>query len=279
MSALPGPPAFEVVYAGENPDTGREHWNPVRETMPLEQVRDLQTRKLRTQLDYLATHSEFYRRKFAAAGIRPVDVRKIDDLAALPFTTKAELRQGQEEHPPFGLHQAAPMEQIIRVTSTAGTTGRPVFQGYTRGDVLRRNESIARGLWGFGIRPGDRVINGFALSMFNAGVPFCTGIEHLGAVDVPVGAERRAEGLLHIAREVKATAWVGTPSFASYLAEKCEEVLGIPPHELGLKVVCGGGESGFELPAFRARMEAEVRANPFTNSRQVSFRLPAQAGF
>ncbi len=245
----------EVRRAGDGTDDGRAHWNPQQETMPVAQMRELQTRKLKLHLAYLARHSALYQRKFAESGFDPAALRSIEDLVHLPFTTKADLRDGQESHPPFGLHQAAPMEQIIRVTSTAGTTGRPVFQGYAREDVMRRNESIARGLWGFGVRPGDRVINGFALSMFNAGIPFCTGIEHLGAIDIPVGAERKAEGMLTMAREMKATVWIGTPSFAGFLAEKCQDVLGISPLELGLRVVCGGGESGFEQPAFQRKME------------------------
>lgn len=245
----------EVRFAEDDPDLTRAFWNPSRETMPDEQMLALQLSKLKTQLRYLEQHSALYQRKFREAGFRAGDLRTIEDLAGLPFTTKAELREAQEAAPPFGLHQAAPMDRIVRITSTAGTTGRPVFQGYTRDDTLRRNESIARGLWGFGVRPGDRVINGFALSMFNAGIPFCAAIEHLGALDVPVGAERKADGMLKMAWEVKATVWIGTPSFAAYLAEKCQEVLGVPPSALGLRVVCGGGESGFELPSFQKRME------------------------
>jgi phenylacetate-CoA ligase len=245
----------EVRFADEDPDLAREYWNPARETMAAAQMAELQLGKLKQQLRYLEENSELYRGKFSAAGFRAQDLRTLQDLDDLPFTTKAELREAQEAAPPFGLHQAAPTDRLVRITSTAGTTGRPVFQGYTRDDTLRRSESIARGLWGFGVRPGDRVINGFALSMFNAGIPFCAAIEHLGALDIPVGAERKAEGMLKLAMEVKATVWIGTPSFAAYLAEKCEEVLGIPPRALGLRVVCGGGESGFELPSFQKRME------------------------
>ncbi|MGN6463763.1 MAG: phenylacetate--CoA ligase family protein [Pseudolabrys sp.] len=245
----------ELHNPSDTDDLARPYWNAPIETMPVEQMRELQLRKLKRQVDYLYRHSRLYQRKLDDAGFKPGDVRTIEDLARIPFTTKQELREGQEEHPPFGTHQAAPMERIVRMTSTAGTTGKPVFQGYTKFDIAQRNESICRGLWGFGVRPGDRVINGFALSMFNAGVPFCTAIEHLGAVDVPVCAERRAEGLLNIARDVKATVFIGTPSFAAYLAEKAPEILGMEAKELGFRVICGGGESGFELPAFQREME------------------------
>lgn len=245
----------ELHVPSDTDDLARPYWNAPIETMPVEQMRELQLRKLKRQVDSLYRQSRLYRRKLDDAGFKPGDLRTIDDLAGIPFTTKQELRAGQEEYPPFGSHQAAPMERIVRMTSTAGTTGKPVFQGYTKFDIAQRNESICRGLWGFGVRPGDRVINGFALSMFNAGVPFCTAIEHLGAVDVPVGAERRAEGLLSIARDVKATVFIGTPSFAAYLAEKAPEILGMEAKDLGFRVICGGGESGFELPAFQREME------------------------
>jgi phenylacetate-CoA ligase len=245
----------ELHIPTDQDDMSRPYWNAAIETMPVDAMREFQLRKLKHQVDYLYRNSELYKAKFDEAGFKPGDLRTIEDLAKIPFTTKQELRVGQDAHPPFGSHQAAPSDRIVRMTSTAGTTGKPVFQGYTKSDIAQRNESICRGLWAFGVRPGDRVINGFALSMFNAGVPFCTGIEFLGAVDVPAGAERKAEGVLKIARDVNATVFVGTPSFAAYLAEKAPEVLGIEAKDLGLRVICGGGESGFELPSFQREME------------------------
>ena len=245
----------ELHIPAENDDLSRPYWNAAIETMPVVAMREFQLRKLKRQVDYLYRNSTLYKAKFDQVGFKPGDLRTIEDLEKIPFTTKQELRAGQDAYPPFGSHQAAPMDRIVRMTSTAGTTGKPVFQGYTKSDIARRNESICRGLWAFGVRPGDRVINGFALSMFNAGVPFCTGIESLGAVDVPAGAERKADGVLKIARDVNATVFIGTPSFAAYLAEKAPEVLGIEAKDLGLRVICGGGESGFELPSFQREME------------------------
>ena len=245
----------ELHIPSDADDLARPYWNAAIETMPVETMRQFQLAKLKQQVHYLYDNSALYRAKFDGVGFKPGDLRTLDDLAAIPFTTKQELRAGQDVQPPFGTHQAAAMQRIVRMTSTAGTTGKPVFQGYTKSDIARRNESICRGLWAFGVRPGDRVINGFALSMFNAGVPFCTGIENLGAVDVPAGAERKADGVLKIARDVNATVFIGTPSFAAYLAEKAPEVLGIEAKELGLRVICGGGESGFELPSFQREME------------------------
>lgn len=243
-------------------DINRPFWNMGRETMPPEQIRMLQTFKLRQQIAYLASHSEFYKERFQSAGFSLSSYHSIEDIRCVPFTTKAELRDSQETYPPFGLHQAALMEQIVRITATSGTTGKSVFQGYTAHDTLRRSESLARALWGFGVRPGDRVVNGFALSMFNAGIPLCAAVERLGAVNIPAGAERRVEGMLILMQQLKATVWVGTPSFAAALAERCQDVLGIPSQELGLRIICGGGESGFEQPAFQKRME-EAWGTPY----------------
>ncbi|MFO1305984.1 MAG: hypothetical protein U1F54_19850 [Burkholderiales bacterium] len=235
-------------------DPARPYWNAERETMPMDRVREIQLAKLKTQVAYLARNSELYKRKFRAAGFEPGDLASIEDLAKLPATTKTELRDSQEEAPPFGLHQAAPMDRIVRTTATSGTSGKPVYQAYTRNDVLRRSESICRGFWSAGVRPGDRMVNGFALSMFSAGLPFCVGIEQLGAVSIPAGAERKADGVLKLIRDLHATAMTLTPSFASYLAEKSQEVLGVPASELGVRVLVGGGEAGFENPSFRRAM-------------------------
>src|SRR5581483_10672648 len=180
----------ELYDLSHGNDPARPYWNAARETMPPDAMRAVQLEKLKSQLAYLETHSVFYQKKFREAGFRAGDVASIEDLAALPFTTKAELRESQQEAPPFGLHQAAAMNRIVRTTATSGTSGHPVYQAYTRKDVARRSESVCRGFWGYGIRPGDRVVNGFALSMFSAGLPFNVAIEHLGAVSVPAGAER-----------------------------------------------------------------------------------------
>ena len=247
------PPEIIGTNAG---NLKRKYWNAGRETMPVAHMRALQLAKLCEQVKYVGEHSEFYKEKFRSSGFNLQEISSVEGLAALPFTTKAELRDSQEASPPFGRHLAASMSDIVRVTATSGTTGKSVFQGYTVHDTLRRTESIARVLWGFGVRPGDRVINGFALSMFNAGIPLCAAVEHMGAVSIPAGAERRVEGMLKLMQQLKPTVWIGTPSFAAALVEKCVEVLGMPAYELGLRIVCGGGESGFEQPAFQRRMEA-----------------------
>lgn len=244
----------EVRY--EEGEISSYFWNPEVELMSPEETLALQEKKLRKQLQYLFDKSELYQEKFKRAGFSPADFGNLPDLDLLPFTTKQELRKSQEESLPFGRHLAAPLDKVIRVTTTAGTTGRPVVQAYTRNDVIRRNESLSRVLWNFGVRPGDKVFNGFALSMFNAGIPFCTAVENLGAIDVPVGAERRADGFLRLARDIGIDVLIATPSFVRYLGEKCHEVLGFPATDLNVRVICGGGEPGFDLPGVREEIMA-----------------------
>ena len=106
--------AIETRIPGDNGDLAREHWNPRQETMPLDQMRALQTRKLKAQLAYLGERSTLYREKYKAAGFDPHSVQSIEDLVHLPFTTKLELRDSQEAAPPFGNHQAAAMDEIRR---------------------------------------------------------------------------------------------------------------------------------------------------------------------
>ncbi len=238
------------------PPSEQPYWNSEIETISPDLLAAMQLHKLRGQVRYLAQNSTMYKETFSASAFVPEDLKTIDDLAQLPFTTKDNLRKSQEAYPPFGYHQAAPSERVVRVTTTAGTTGRPVVQAYTRRDVMHRNESVCRALWSFGVRPGDRVINGFSLSMFNAGVPFCTAIEHLGATSIPAGAEKKADGLLRIAKDLSATVLIATPSFARYLAERCPDILGIEARDLGIRIVGGGGEPGFELDGVRQELEA-----------------------
>src|SRR3954462_13850142 len=115
--------------------------------MHLEDVRAMQTFKLRRQLSYLAQRSPFYSRKLAEEGFDPESVRSIDDLAGAPFTEKQELRDTQVAVPPLGEHAAVEMVDIIRVHSSSGTTGRPSYVGITHADRERWTEVISRVYW------------------------------------------------------------------------------------------------------------------------------------
>lgn len=223
--------------------------------MPADRMRAFQEQLLRRQMAYLQQTSPFYQRKFRAAGIVPAEIRTLDDLRRLPFTTKQELRESQEESPPFGIHLAAPMEKIVLTQTTSGTSGRPVFQAFTKADLASRYEVYSRVFRAWGLGPEDRVVHAMALSMFGGGIAVCNSVMHFGAVSVPVGAEANSERLLNLLRDMRPTAMLITPSYAEHLGKRCKELLGIEARELGLRVIGCFAEPGGEDRVIRERLE------------------------
>ncbi len=231
----------------------RTCWNPEIETMPLDDVRAMQTFKLRRQFAYLVESSPFYARKFADAGFDPASVRTVDDLGRAPFTEKQELRDTQIATPPLGDHAAVDMADVIRVHSSSGTTGRPSYVGITRADGRRWTEIISRVYWCEGVRPEDVLIHGFGLGFFVGGLPLKDGVENIGATFVPIGtgaSDRLVSGIEHLG----GTILTCTPSYASYLAEYVRERFGAEPRDLGLKRILLGAEPGGAVPAVRERI-------------------------
>jgi phenylacetate-CoA ligase len=237
-------------------------WDPI-ETAPADAVRRLDEERLQTQLDYLFAKSEFYRRKLGAAGIRREQLKSREHLADVPFTYKQEIRDSLLEAPPLGLHLAAPLEDVIQIQSSSGTTGMPTYVAGTRADVETWNTMGARVFYANGFRPGERVLHAYAMSRgFVGGLVNVQHLQHLGCCEIPLGAESGTERLLTAARHLAPAALAATPSMAVYLGEAAEQVLGIPARELSIRKISVGGEPvGGE--AVRRRIEelwaADVR--------------------
>lgn len=230
-------------------------WHEV-EGMPLDGVRRIQEERLVEQMAYLRANSPFYRDKFAAAGIGFDDIRTIEDLQRLPFTYKTEIRESLSAEPPFGRHRAAPMEDIIQMQASSGTTGNPSYVALTESDAEMWHEMSARCFFANGVRPGDMVLHAFSLAKgFVGGVPVMQGLQYMGAIDVPVGADGGADRLLRACADVRPRCVVGAPNFVIHLAEKAEEVLGVPASRLGVERAIVGGEPGGGIPAIRAKIE------------------------
>lgn len=219
------------------------------------EIKDLQEAKLRRQMAYLFQHSPFYQRKFKEAGITPESIQTLDDLQTLPFTFKEELRESQQNHPPLGAHAAVPMEDVIRIHSSSGTTGRPTYVGITRRDWEVWTEILARVLYTHGIRPHNRIVFGMGLSFF-VGSAMKDGIERLGATFIPIGTGASSRVIQSII-DLKGDVLFCTPSYANYLAEHCREHFNMEPRELGLKIMSVGGEPGGGLPEVRRKIEQE----------------------
>lgn len=237
-----------------------DFWNSKYMTMGQKRLEELHLEKLRKQLKYEYDYSEYYRNRIQAAGIVPEKLKSPQELEGIPVFTKEEHRKSQEEslrryNHPYGLHVCAPMDKVVQVNATSGTTGIPTFYTFTRKDLQVNSECTARALWWAGVRPGDTVLLAFALSMFVGGVPLAIAVQHLGAKVLPVGAEAGTRRLLEFADLTKPTHIIFTPSFAEYLIEKCPEILGKNVAELGIRTLICGGEAGAGDPAIRAKLE------------------------
>jgi phenylacetate-CoA ligase len=240
------------------PDT----WDPI-ESAPLDVVDRVNEDRLQEQLDYLFANSDFYKRKFAQAGITRGRLRSREHLADVPFTYKQEIRESLLEAPPLGLHLAAQIQDVIQIQSSSGTTGMPTYVAGTRADVETWNTMGARVFYANGFRPGERVLHAYAMSRgFVGGLVNVQHLQHLGCCEIPLGAESGTERLLQATRHLAPSALAATPSMAVYLGEAAEAVLGIPARELSIRKISVGGEPvGGE--AVRRRIEevwnADVR--------------------
>lgn len=169
------------------PPAGR-YYDPAVQTMPPERLRALQAARLARQLDRVwETPVPFFRRKYEAAGIRRADVRGLDDLARLPTTVKAELRESEAAHPPFGDYRGAPASQAVRLGASTGTSGRPTLILWTRKDLEVDHAASARGRWRWGLRPGMSLANAHPFGMNAGGWHFSHGVEALGVLNIPSG--------------------------------------------------------------------------------------------
>lgn len=226
-------------------------FSPV-ETRPWPELQALQLQQLQVQLDYLAQRSDFYQRKFAAAGVVPDDIRSLADLQRIPFTTKQELRESLQAAPLLGLHRAADPADIVQVQASSGTTGSPAYVGLTHSDRENWAEMTARGLYASGVRRGDTVLHGFSMSKgFVGGIPIWQGVDRIGAIDLPIGADGGVDRLLIAARDARPRCIVGTPNFLLYLATVAPNLVGRKATDLGVQRLVVGGEPGGGIPAIR----------------------------
>jgi phenylacetate-CoA ligase len=230
-----------------------ELFDPEAETRDLADQKRLDEPVYRKQIAYLFERSEFYRDKFKEAGFKtPESVGGLDDLRHLPFTMKDELRASQAEHLPLGKQLAAPLEDVVRIYSTSGTSGTPLYIPVTQGDLKRWIHTSNRSYFAAGIRPHHRVV-----TTYNSG-PFAAGAVHesmiaLGVRMVPVGSGN-TERLLTALERFQIQAIPGTPSYFLYIAEAAR-ARGIDPRTCGLETLVAGGEPGGGEPEVRAQIE------------------------
>lgn len=210
-------------------------WNENKECMSLDERRELQGRRLHKIVDYVYHNVPFYRTKLQNMDITPDDIRTIDDIVKLPYTTKQDLRDNY----PLGL-QAAPQSEIIRVHASSGTTGNPTIVGYTRKDIGVWSECMARCLTAYGITREDIISVAYGYGLFTGGLGVHYGVENLGASVVPAstgGTEKH----IRLLKDLGITGIACTPSYALHVAESLEKY-GVRKEDLKLRVGAFGAE-------------------------------------
>jgi phenylacetate-CoA ligase len=218
------------------------------ETIAPPDMERLQVERLRAGIDRASKMIPFYKNKLHEAGVTADDIRALQDLDRLPFTTKQDLR----DHYPFGL-VAVPMKKVVRVHASSGTTGKPTVVAYTRNDIALWSDLMARTCAAAGVTEDDVVHNAYGYGLFTGGLGFHYGAERLGATVIPVSGGNTKRQLM-IMTDFGSTVLCCTPSYSLLIAEVAEEE-GIDLKSLPLKVGMFGAEPWSE----RMRDEIESR--------------------
>lgn len=227
--------------------------DPKVECMSRDEMSELQGERLVRQVKNVYENVPFYKKKMDGLGVLPGDIKGIEDIGKLPFTTKEDLRDNY----PFGL-LAVPKEKIARVQGTSGTTGKLTLASYTRNDVDIWGECVARGLVMAGLTSADRIHVCYGYGLFTGGMGLDLGAKALGAMAIPMSSGNTKRQLMCM-EDFGATAFGCTPSYALYLAEAAAEA-GIVDR-LQIKASINGAEPWTE--AMRKKIESILKINTF----------------
>ena len=227
--------------------------DPKIECMSRDEMHALQSERLVKQVKNVYDNVAFYRRKMDELGVLPGDIKGIDDINKLPFTTKEDLRDNY----PFGL-LAVPQEKIVRVQGTSGTTGKLTLASYTQKDVDVWGECVARALTMAGLDASDRIHICYGYGLFTGGLGLDFGARALGAMAIPMSSGNTKRQLMCM-EDFGATAFACTPSYAMYLAEAAQEAGVID--RLKIKVSINGAEPWTD--EMRKKIESIFHINTF----------------
>lgn len=192
-------------------------WNETKECMSRDEMINLQSARLKKLVDYVYHNVEFYRKKMQKLGMLPSDIKGIEDITKLPFTTKDDLRDNY----PFGLF-AVPNSQIVRIHASSGTTGKATVVGYTRRDLDVWAECVARCMTMAGVTKNDVVQVAYGYGLFTGGLGAHGGAEKIGATVVPMSTGN-SKKLTTMMVDFGATAIACTPSYLLYISEVLEQ--------------------------------------------------------
>ena len=252
-----------------------EYWQPELETMPREELRKLQVKKLRDIIN-VALKSPMYKKRLGELGITADSINCVEDIRKIPFTTKNDLRNNY----PFGL-VGGDLKDAIRIHSSSGTTGHPTVVAYSRHDIDSWANMIARSMYMVGCRDTDVFQNSSGYGMFTGGLGFQYGAEKLGAVTLPAGAGNSKRQIMFI-KDFGTTCLHAIPSYAIRLAEVFKDE-GVDPRSTKLRTLFIGAEPHTEEQRRRIERLLGVKAyNSFgmteMNGPGVAFECKEQNG-
>jgi len=234
-TAMPSTPCLEPLHAIE--------------TASQDALRDLQLQRLRQTLAHAYRNSPVYAAKFDAHGVHPDDLATLEDLARFPFTTKQDLRKNY----PFGMF-AVPMEQVVRIHASSGTTGKPTVVGYSAADIATWADVAARSIRAAGGHAGDKVHIAYGYGLFTGGLGAHYGAEKLGCTVIPMSGGQ-TEKQVQLLCDFQPDIIMVTPSYMLNIADELERQ-GVDPHQLALRVGIFGAEPWTD--AMRTELERRL---------------------
>ena len=248
----------------------RPYWNMEMESaLNTPEVKKIQLEKLKKMLKRIYQAKPFWKERMDKAGGKPEDIKTLEDFSQrIPIMDKGQRRQILENCEMdmvrlIDMTIGVPIEDVRLIAATSGTTGYPTPYPITTGDIEWLSEFMARVQWRMGIRPGDRIIHAFGLSMFLAGTPYVVFSQKLGASVLPVGAEAGAEKVLSYTKMFRADTLGATPSLVEHLIERAPEIIGGGVDSLEVKRLFCAGEPGAGIPEVRQRLESAYGAKVY----------------
>jgi phenylacetate-CoA ligase len=257
-------------------------YKPELETMPRDKLLEHQLQLFRKRMAYVYERAPFYRRKFDDAGIRPEQIKTLEDVSRIPFTVKDELRKSQEKYPPFGDFHCISPEEGVRVFQTTGTTGTPVRSLLSKKDWLEvYYEQFMYFMYGYGITKADIIFIPFNYGLYLAWWGIHSSFEQGGVLVIPGGGQSSEDRIRNIL-EWKPTVVCGTPTYILFLGEAAKK-MGVDLSKTTVRIVITAGEPGAQVPSTKKLIETTWKAKNYDDigSTEISnfgFECIAQKG-
>jgi phenylacetate-CoA ligase len=232
----------------------RRFWDEEIETLSPDARRRLEDERLVEQIAYDYATSHYYHVKLDLAGVSPHAIRGVKDLPSIPFMEKTDVAASQADGALLGVNQCAPLERIVRIQATGGTTGQPIRIGLTRRDIEDYGEMGARALWAMGCRPGEVVLECMNYNLYSGGLSDHLTFETLGAATIPFGVGHSERLLTMMSGLADPFGIWATPSYAIRLGEVARG-MGLDPRAVGLRKGYFSGEAGLQVPGYRDKVE------------------------